>query len=195
MKFVGKDFSPYVLGECPNLARGAIMVTAQGRQAQWLVGLAHRKVEPSAELSHLLVGRPPAKRQVDDFLLDVDKASICQPLLGDVAVKAQRAPEDIHSIQELLRPLHDVGVPRQGAIVAARIKVYLDLLNIARTWFEVPWKCQQNSSAWFCLWKLTCKLRSTVWASERCCHRASGYGPSPRSPAQDPAKVIRYLSG
>lgn len=148
MKFVGKDFSPYVLGECPNLGRGAIMVTAQGRQAEWLVGLAHRKVEPSAELSHVLVGRPPAKRQVDDFLLDVDKASISQPLLGDVAVKAQRAPEDIHSIQELLRPLHDMGVPRQGAIVAARIKVYLDLLNIARTWFEVPGKCQQNSSAW-----------------------------------------------
>jgi hypothetical protein len=63
--------------------------------------------------------------------VDVDEASVRQPPLGNIAVQANRAAECIHGFREFTGPMSDVGILSQGAIVAVRSPVYLDLFEIA----------------------------------------------------------------
>jgi hypothetical protein len=86
---------------------------------------------------------------LDNLLLDVDEAGIYQPLLGDIAVQADGAAEAIHGIKELVRPSYGVGIPWQGAVVAARIPVYLNLLKPAVVWFQVSGHDQQELAMLF----------------------------------------------
>jgi hypothetical protein len=104
-----------------------------------LEGLPKPKIEPSAEVSGVCVDGPAVERQLDDLLLNVDKADVCEPLFGEIAVHAQGAAEAIHGIEKLIRPLHNRGIRGERTVVAPWVPVYLDLLEIAVMRFEMSW--------------------------------------------------------
>lgn len=144
MRNIAVNLGPDLFGEVVNLIRGPI-TTDEGRQTEWLASLMEAKAEPPANISAVCLCRPVVEGQPEDLLVNVDEASICQPLLGQIAVRAYWAPKAIHSAQKLICPLHNGGIPWQGPVVTAKGLVYLDLFDIAVIWFTVPPDRQQSS--------------------------------------------------
>ena len=116
--------------EAAHVVEGPVVDARKGCQRKGLEPLGHAEVVPSADVLEVRVGRPRAERDLDDVFLDVDEAGPLQHVSGP-AVVGERFVDARRGLVEVTPPAQQDRVGLQGAVVAARRHVQLDLLEAA----------------------------------------------------------------
>lgn len=110
--------------------------SGEGREAQCVQALGDAQVVPPADVLLVRVVRPRVVGDANNRLLDVDEAGRLQQLARAVLVR-DWARHSLRGIVDIAVPLPQHAVRRQGAVVAARLHVHLDVLDPAGARLQV----------------------------------------------------------
>lgn len=109
MYFARPEFFFKLIGHFFDLEYGPVVASSQRRHAETCNAMCQSNVEPSASLrvkvAVWICRRPSISGEPDNLLFDVDQSSVSHALFGECAVKAHRAIEPVHSIQQLIEQL------------------------------------------------------------------------------------------